>query len=90
MNEKDFIELLNKTTYFAAFSMLSPEFEEAFKNNMHNIKNILEKYGDTYSEETQEWALKLLLRESVDEYVYLVINDIFINCFTDEGVLNAS
>ena len=83
MIEKDFIQLLDKTTYCAAFSMLDPKLEVEFKNNIQQIKQCLTDRGDTYSDEAQEWALKLLLRESVDDYIQIVINDIYMKAFYD-------
>ena len=82
MNEKDFIALLDEATYFGAFSMLSPELENAFRECVQKLKPILKKYGDTFSEEAQEWALKLLMRESIDDYIHLVVNDLFIHSFS--------
>lgn len=84
MNEKEFVELLDRATYFGAFSLLDPELEKAFKDCIQNIKIVLGENGDLFSEETQEWALKLLLRESIDDYIHLVINDIFIINFCEK------
>ena len=78
MNEKEFVELLNKATYFAAFSMLGPEYESGFKKCMQDIRNILRNNGDTYSDEIQEWGLNLLLREAVDDYIAKSVNDILV------------
>ncbi|NCC70279.1 hypothetical protein EOM09_01720 [bacterium] len=77
MNGKKFIELLNKTTYFAAFNMLDPEFEVVFKECMIEVKKELKLNGDKYNKEIQEWALKLLLRESVDDYIQLTLEDLY-------------
>jgi hypothetical protein len=79
MNEKDFIKLLDKATYFAAFNMLSPELEFGFEECMKNIKLELKNNGDNYSNEIQEWALKLLLRESIDNYISKSISNVLAN-----------
>lgn len=90
MIEKEFIELLDKSTYFAAFSMLDPESEKAYRECVNSIKQVLSENGDTFSEETQEWAVKLLLREAIDDYVGLVINDLFIERFSGGGEFGES
>lgn len=89
MNEKEFIELLEKTTYFAAFSLLAPEFEDSFRENIKLIKEELDT-NFNLKEDLQEWAIRLLLRESIDDYIQFITNNVFVKTINKEEILNES
>ena len=78
--EKEIIELLNKLTYFAAFSSLDSNHEKIFNENLIILKEKLNEKNIEYSQEVYEWANKLILKESIDIYLNIVLNDRF-NCF---------
>jgi hypothetical protein len=88
MSEKEFLELLDKATYFAAFSMLSPELEAAFLDCANLIQNILAECGDSYSDETQEWGLQIMLRKAVDEYITQGLDSVYFAIKSKEECIN--